>query len=46
MKIFKRGDKTWTIKKPNINKVERDQHKNSQGSWNKIISTSKDNNKE
>ena len=44
-KNFKKGDKTWPIKKPNMNKVERDKHKNSQCYWNKIISTSKDNNK-
>ena len=44
-KNFKKGDKTWPIKKPNKNKVERDKHKNSQCYWNKIISTSKDNNK-
>ena len=28
-KNFKKGDKTWSIKKPNNNKVERDKHKNS-----------------
>ena len=28
-KNFKKGDKTWSIKKPNKNKVERDKHKNS-----------------
>ena len=44
-KNFKKGDKTWSIKKPNKNKVERNQHKNSQCYWNKIISTSKDNNR-
>ena len=26
MKISQRGDKTWPIKKPNMNKIERDQH--------------------
>ena len=28
-KNFKKGDKTWPITKPNMNKVERDKHKNS-----------------
>ena len=44
-KNFKKDDKTWPIKKPHMNKVGRDKHKNSQCYWNKIISPSKDNNK-
>ena len=42
MKISKRGDKTWPIKKPNKNKIERAQHTRIRNAikMNKIISYS------